>query len=444
MEENKKVKISLMSLIMIVLLILLIMILVAIILSGNNKSTNNQIQQSNISNEAQQNTIADINENEEETYTSKDFYLKFLKIEKVNKNMIYSPLSINYALSMLNEGADGKTKEQIDKVLKNLSLTKYNNINKVLSFANVAYIRDTYEQYIDENYKEILIEKYNAEIKYDKFENATNVNNWIEDKTFGIIKNMIKDELVQDKDSKMLLINALAIDMEWEDSFSANETRGRDFTLEDGTEMIATTMNKETSSDSISYYKDKEITALTMNLKKYDDTQLEFMLVMPEENLSNYIESVTLKDINNITEELIPASNTKYGLDIYIPKFSFEYDLKLKEDLEKMGITDAFNENLANFSKMTNSREERLYVSKALHKAKIDFTERGVKAAAVTVFAMSKATAILEKNRPEEIKIDKPFMYIIKDKNTGEIWFVGTVYEPNSWEEDKADYEYKY
>ena len=74
-----------------------------------------------------------------------------------------------------------------------------------------------------------------------------------------------------------------------------------------------------------------------------------------------------------------------------------------------------------------------MYVSDALHKADIDFTEEGIKAAAVTVISMDITSVIQEE--PVKIDINKPFLYIIKDKNTNEIWFVGALYEPESWEE---------
>ena len=101
-----------------------------------------------------------------------------------------------------------------------------------------------------------------------------------------------------------------------------------------------------------------------------------------------------------------------------------------------LGITDAFDENLADFSNMSDTE---LYVSDALHKADIDFSEESVKAAAVTVGTISTAS-IGENDEPEEIKIDRPFLFFIKDKSTDEIWFVGTVYEPNSWDDDKEEY----
>lgn len=445
MEEEGKLKISLTSLIMIILLILLFVLVILVIISNDKRENNNiqnNIEQQNVNNNTVAQNIIQGGNEEPNTNINMDFNFEFLKLENANKNIIYSPLSIKYALSMLNEGANGKTKEQITKVLNNVNLTKYQNIDKVLSLANAIYIRDSYSNYVKESYKNTLNDKYNAEIKYDAFKNANNVNKWIEDKTLGIIKNTLSDDMVQDEYTKLLLINALAIDMEWENSFESDKTYGREFNLANGQKMQATTMNKETSSDSISYYKDNNVTALTMNLKKYNDKQLEFMAIMPNSNISNYIKNITAESINSISKKMIPTSEAKYGIDIYIPKFSFDYELKLKEDLMNIGINDAFTPT-ADFSNMTNSKEG-LYVSDAIHKANIDFTEKGVKAAAVTVFTMKANAMIGDVNEPEEVRFDKPFIYVIKDKNTNEIWFVGAVFEPNSWEKDKADYQNRY
>ena len=434
-------KISLTKLILIILgFILVFACIIGIVVFYNIKKQENKNEKENI---IVENNTKEPNIAEEKVQSIVDFNFDFLKKESKGKNLIYSPLSIKYALKMLNEGAKGRTKEQIESVLGNIDLTKYENIEKVLSLANCIYIKDDYSSYINDNYKNALKEKFEAEINYDKFENANNVNTWIENKTLGIIKNMLTNDLFSNKDLKMLIINALAIDMEWKEKFSDDNTKGREFTLENGEKIVATTLNKKSSSDNVLYYKDSNVTALTMNLKKYDNTQLEFMAIMPNENLSSFVENVSTEKINEIYKKQKSASSTNAGINIYIPKFSYEYDLKLKEDLQSFGVTDAFSKNLADFSKMTNSQDERLYVGKALHKAKIDFTEKGVKAAAVTVFAMLKATAVFQEEKPEEVKIDKPFMYVIKDKNTGEIWFIGTVYEPNLWEKDKADYTAK-
>ena len=428
MQENKELKIKLKT--AIILIVILLIAVVAIFALIINK-------EEQITSKGGSSIVG--NESDKQQVVQSDFSMKFLKLENDKQNMIYSPLSIKYALKMLNEGANGNTKTQIENVIGELDLTKYNNIDKVLSLANGVYIRDTYAKYVKEDYKKILTEKYNAEINYDSFNNANNINSWIENKTLGIIKNMLRDETVQNPDNEMILVNALAIDMEWEDSFDSKDTRGADFYLEDGSSMNATTMHLETSSDSVSYYKDKGITALTMDLKEYNNTQLEFVAIMPEENLSDYVETFSIDEFDNIIEKSKLASKTKNGVDISIPRFSFDYDLKLKNNLIKLGITDAFDSGLADFSNISNTG---LYVSDALHKANIDFTEKGIKAAAVTVIYMTDGIVLVE-DKPIEINIDKPFLYVIRDKNTEEIWFVGTVYEPNSWEDDKADYQYR-
>lgn len=436
---NNKIKLGI-AITAIILLVIMIIIGTCIVNINKTTNTTNVTNTSSTHNNEvnQKNNSENEKELNKEIATS-DFSLQFLKLENNKKNIVYSPLSLKYALNMLNEGADGNTKIQIENVIGEQNLTKYNNIDNILSLANSLYIRDTYAKNVKEDYKKVLTKKYNAEINFDSFNNAKNINNWIENKTLGIIKNMLPDQTVQNPNNEMLLINALAIDMEWERQFDTKDTRGSNFYLEDGSSMKATTMHLETSSDSVSYYKDKNITSLTMNLKEYNDTQLEFVAIMPEENLPQYIETFTIDEFNNTIKKSTSASETKNGVDISIPSFSFDYNLELKNDLVKLGITDAFNGDLADFSQMSDTE---LYVSDALHKANIDFTEKGVKAAAVTVIYMFDGIA-LEENKPIEINIDKPFLYVIRDKKTGEIWFVGTVYEPNSWEKDKANYEYR-
>ena len=225
--------------------------------------------------------------------------------------------------------------------------------------------------------------------------------------------------------------------MEWDEQFDAKDTYGNTFYLTNNKQMQATTMSKETTSEGVSYYLGKDITALTMDLKEYDGTKLEFLAIMPNENLSEYIRLLTNDEINKIDKNLKLASKEKAGVKITIPKFSYEYDLNFKEDLMKLGISDAFSENTAKFSNIANVP---LYVSKALHKANIDFTEKGIKAAAVTVFTMDENAMIMEQ-KPVEVNINKPFLFLIRDKQTKEVWFTGTVFEPNSWNNDKAEYE---
>jgi len=373
----------------------------------------------------------------ETNFSNENFAINFLQMENNNKNIIYSPLSIKYALNMLNEGASGNTKIEIENVIKDLSLTKYDNYEKNLSLANAIYIRDTYSSKVNTSYVDTLSAKYNAEVHNDPFNNANNINNFIKNKTLGLIERLIDDMTVQAESTKMIIINALAIDMEWKNGFSTTSTYGSDFTKANGEKIEVTMMHQEANNDNISYYKKDGIQALKMDLKKYGNNELEFIAIMPED-LNSYIKSLKYEDINNIKKNLIPASKTIGGLKVEIPKFKFDYSLNLKKDLMDLGINDVFSSEKADLSNMTNANLG-LYISDALHKATIDFSEDGIKAAAVTAFIASDS-AFVEEQEPEVITFDKPFMYIIDDKNTSEVWFVGSVYEPNLWANDKAEY----
>lgn len=364
-----------------------------------------------------------------------DFSMEFLRLENNQKNKVYSPFSILYALKMLSEGAKGRTKEQVDFVIKDFDMTPYSNIDSVFSLANAIYIRDAYAKCVKDGYKNKLIGDYGAGVFFDSFDNATQINDWISHRTFGLIPNMITDDMV--KDSMMLLINALVIDMEWIHPFLTMDTEGDKFYLEDGFSMEATVMHQK----NIPYYQDDTVTAVKLDLKNYEDMQLEFIAVMPKEKLSDYIMTFSKNDFDGIMENMVYPSYLS-SVHLYIPKFSFNYDLKLKNDLMHMGITDAFTYDLADLSNMYEIAvaDDKLFFSDVLHKAKIDFTEEGIKAAAVTVFCM-KEGAIREKEAPPIIiNINKPFLYFIRDKFTGQILFVGTVYRPNSWADDKDDY----
>lgn len=432
MPKKKEIKLSTVIIAAVVILAVILIIMAVVILGGSHKEPNQPITNNNAK---QNNNVENTNTPVPITSETSEFPVDFLKLENQKQNMIYSPLSIKYALNMLNEGASGNTKKQIDSVIGEMQLTKYANQDNVLSLANTIYIKNDYKQYIKESYQNTLIQKYNAEVNYDAFENAQNVNQWIENKTMGIIKNMLQDNQV--RINRIILINALAIDMEWQTQFAQEKTHGEEFNLEDGSKMVATMMQRESKQDDVSYYKDSNMTAISMDLKQYDNTQLEFVAIMPNQNLSDYVKNIKMNDINQVIKKPKPASQKSAGIEIKIPKFSFDYSLRLKQDLMSLGITDAFNSSLANFSNMA---DVDFHVSDALHKANIDFSEKGIKAAAVTVFMM-KDDAMVRVEEPEEIKFDKPFMYIIRDKKTGEIWFVGTMYEPNSWEKDQAEYQ---
>ena len=139
------------------------------------------------------------------------FDLYFLKQENENVNKVYSPLSIKYALEMLAEGASGETKAEILSVLGSYKATKYTNTQNI-SLANALFVKDTYKKGINESYSNKINKKYGAELIVDPFANPNNINNWVNEKTLNLIPNITNNL----NDVDYMLVNALAIDMEWE------------------------------------------------------------------------------------------------------------------------------------------------------------------------------------------------------------------------------------
>ena len=367
---------------------------------------------------------------------SKNPAASFLKLEASDKNIIYSPLSINYGLSLLRAGADGETKSEIDKVLGDVELSKYNNIEDKLSLANAVFIKESWSDTVLPSYINTVEQDFNAEVIYDKLQDSAPIKKWVANKTFDLIKDF---DININQDTRMVLANALAIQLDWQHKFDTEDTSGKNFYKSDGSEIIATTMNLSTSADDVKYYIDDDVTLLSLPLESVGDAALDFVAVMPSGELSNYINTLDLDAVMGNLGAAKPASTPKDGVEISIPKFKFEYSLDFVNDLKSLGINSAFDGELADFSRM--STLDNLYVSDAIHKANIDFSEEGIKAAAITVFVMNDITAI--KPTPQEkvtIRIDKPFLFLIRDRNNGTIWFIGSVYEPNLWENDANDY----
>lgn len=450
-----------------------------------------------------------------------DFDLAFLRLENAEKNKLYSPLSIKYTLAMLSEGADGVTKKQIDSVIGKYHSNKYTN-SQNMSFANGMFVRDTYKDSIVNGYTDNLVNKYNAEVVYDSFINVSNINKWVSDRTFNLIDNMFDSSVL---DSNFILVNALAIDMNWvnliqstvrpwivsyqhEDYATSVESIQEDIypTLEfndkDGNKIkaksvkigasinnydIVKTLGEDnirkeisdkyqawldegnscgvdesakdvnafvdeyiselktgygqySSSTDFMLYNDNDVKAFAKDLKTYNGVTLQYIGIMPKNtSLKNYVDGLKSTDVTRIISSLktIEPSNFEQGkitkIVGNIPLFKFDYELKLKEDLETIGIKDVFDADKADLSKMTS---QKAYIGAAVHKADIEFSNEGIKAAAATGAAgYGAASCGFEYLYPVPVEVidlnfDNPYLFLIRDKDTGEVWFAGTVYSP--------------
>jgi len=373
--------------------------------------------------------------------------LELLRLNNQQQNSCFSPLSVRYALEMLRTGADGDTKAQLDAVLGDYEATRYDNIADRLSVANSLWIQDDYAGEIKSSYTDTLADKFNAEVKQDSFQTAANMNSWIEKNSFGMLKNVLKDSDILGMQAS--LINVLAIDMNWENEFLKISTKGAYFGNSDYDPEF-NKVNKEYTTmsggggEDVYYNLAADATVLAKDLKEYNGTRLQFVAILPKNDLSEFIQNVSNEQINRLLVSLrkAVAQNDTYNFSFtsYIPKFSMQSGIDdLIGNLEELGVTDAFDEGKANFSKMT---ESPFWIQNAVHKTNFDFSEEGIKAAAVTALGGfgGGGPGLIPNSSNIVISINKPFMYLVRDTKTGEIWFAGTVYEPNLWDDDKADY----
>lgn len=385
--------------------------------------------------------------------TTSDFDLNIIK--QVNKdtkeNYMISPLSIAYALTILKEGAEGNTLTEINNVLGDYRLTGMINIKDRISIANLLFIKNKWKNDINSDYIKTIQDKYSSDLIFDEFTTPDAVNNWVSDKTFKMIPNALSSI---DPEFVLGIANAIAIDVEWDNKFECNRTHEGDFTLENGTKLKTAYMNGSNdvvyleNSKAKGIIKDYAPYDMTTGEKAYENTpnkiELEYIAILPNGNVQEYVNNFTKKDLNDLIKTGKSASSDlkiRYSL----PKYKYDYDYgTLKEGLINLGIKDAFSPEASSFGKMVNKNSDlKVYLDTAIHKSHIEITENGTKAAAVTILMMFEATAIEKEPKIINIEFNKPFIYIIKEKNSDNIWFFGTVYTPIKWEDNVTECNYE-
>lgn len=377
----------------------------------------------------------------EVNYTG-DFNIDLIKTTKRDKNYLVSPYSIEIALNMLKEGANGNTRKEIEDLITDRKINDVSIKNRV-KIANAIFIKDTYKNKVKKDYSNLLVKNYNADIVYDKFQNPDVINKWVNDKTDGMIKGILQ---FIPEDFVLGLANALAIDVEWDEPFDCSQTQSNVFTKEDGEEIDVEMMHKTYDYSTAKYLSSKDAKGIVISYESYNKKtgevdyengrSLEFVGILPEKGIDEYIDSLTTEKIDNLIDSGKYASS-KFEINLSLPRFKYAYDVPNFIDvLKALGIKDAFDSKNADFTNIMKKEDMKanLYVSDAIHKTYIDLNEKGTKAAAVTYFGLKDSAAIMpEEKESVSIKFNKPFIYMIRDSKTKEILFFGATYEPNLW-----------
>jgi len=352
-------------------------------------------------------------------------------------NLFYSPTSISLALAMTYAGARGETEEQMAATM-HYTLTQerlhpaFNALDTTLASYREGESEDAFQLGIanaiwgQEGYKflpaflDTLAQNYGAGLRTLDFVNETEaarqtINNWVSDQTKEKIQDLIP-EGVLDAAVRLVLTNAIYFNGKWVLPFEKKDTHDEPFTLLDGSTVDVPMMSQ---TEMFKYAEGDGYQAVEL---PYRDSNMAMLFVLPEAGRFEEIEAAfSAESVTAITEGLTPQL-----VKLFVPKFTFESEIDLSETLIQMGMPAAFGN--ADFSGMTGGRD--LFISDVLHKAFVAVDEEGTEAAAATAVIMEESAVMVEDGIL--MKLDRPFLFLIRDNSSGTILFVGRVLNPEA------------
>ena len=348
-------------------------------------------------------------------------------------NVFFSPYSISTALAMTSAGARGETDAQMVKALhfepdpakRHAAFAAMEaNLNAVqkkgevkLSVANSLWPQKGHP--LLESFFDLTRKCYGASVTpldFRELEPARKtINTWVEDKTNQKIKDLIPSGTL-DAMTRLVLVNAIYFKGKWSSPFKAEVTRDAPFRLPSGQTVQAPLMFQK---EHFHYGANDDLQVLEM---PYAGDDLSMLVLLPKkaDALAALENNLTAANLAKWTQEMGSPE-----VMVYLPKFKMTCRFGLNNTLRAMGMTDAFAPGKADFSGMDGGRD--LFISAALHKAFVEVNEQGTEAAAATGVAM-RMTAL--PMRPIEFRADHPFLFLIREKSTGSILFIGRVTNP--------------
>jgi serine protease inhibitor len=348
-------------------------------------------------------------------------------------NIFYSPYSIFAALAMTYEGAKGQTAEEMKSVfnfpesniLRPNFAKIYNNINESakdyeLKTGNALWVQHDYpflEDYMSR------VEKYyggkaaDVDFVQETEKSRRTINSFIEEQTNYKIKDLIPAGVLNAM-TRLVLTNAIYFKGTWEWRFDKSDTFEGDFkiTADDvvKTEMMVMRPDKDKVKFNYADTGDLQILELP-----YKGDRVSMLVLLPTKNLNTIESTLTAEKLEKYKSQMKETS-----LDsISLPKFEFDTKYFMGDTLGALGMPTAFSSN-ADFSGMTSKRD--LFIDFVIHQAYVKVDEEGTEAAAATAVGMSRSSAM-----PRNIfRADHPFIFIIQEKDTGNILFLGKLVDP--------------
>ena len=348
-------------------------------------------------------------------------------------NIFFSPLSISTAFSMAYEGAkentasemqqvfgfesdDAKRQKKVSELLSrfNPQDDKYN-----LQVTNALWVKDGYK--IKQDYLDTAKTHYSSTVDNVDFvtdDGINKINSWVAEKTNEKIQDILApgstDEL-----TRMVITNAVYFKGKWGLQFDSRNTADMPFWT-DKENSVITPMMKEDAA-MYNYADAGDLQALELN---YLGGDISMVVLLPKER--NGLESVE-QSLSKEKLDSIMDSMTRQPLTVQFPKFEFETEYNLINPLQNLGLEDAFDRYNADFHGIT---DEQVYLEQAVHRAFVNVNEEGTEAAAITALVVRALSGSPEP--VAEFVADHPFMFMIQEKETGEILFIGRMVDPTA------------
>lgn len=346
------------------------------------------------------------------------------------KNLMISPMSISLALAMAYNGADGATKTQMEEMLHKTGMTA-DQINQTykklvdalashdpkvqLSIANAIFYNQSFSVKSDfistnQNY-------YDAEVDALNFSNASatldRVNGWVKTNTNNKIQSIIDQVSPYDV---MYLINAVYFKGDWTYQFKKDQTQDRTFFAENSEELQVPSMTL--GETTLRYTSTDECQIIEL---PYGDKKYSMLILLP---IGSYTANDVIENLSSAALQSWVDNLQETKQVVYLPKFEFSYENSLNDNLQALGMIDAFDPSKSDFSGISDQQD--LYISEVKHKSYIKVDEEGTEAAAVTGITFGVTSV-----QPQPVfNINRPFVFAIREADTNAILFIGKINNP--------------
>lgn len=342
-------------------------------------------------------------------------------------NQTYSPISFAYALGVLGSGASGQTARNIAKALETSTMTAASkglswfytthyddHEGRILKIANSLWLQEDYP--IKEEFAKKAAEQFYASaysVDFSEQATADAMAKWISEQTSGLLNPTFQ----ANPDQILSIINTLYFEGAWVDSFDAANNTEETFTLEDGSEVDATYMNR--TFQGATYYETDDYTLFEVPFE--GGQTMKFVLPKEGSALETLLDQESLGQILSEQEE----SCVRYAdVNFKLPKFSFDSEFDLNETCKALGLEELL-EGKADLSGIT---DERVSLSSVKQESHVEVDENGCKAAAYTKMDIMRMSMPVPMEQ-YDFSLDRPFLFVIESQDEAPL-FVGTVYNP--------------